>query len=218
MFANLNLILLVEFAVIYDIIGDLGFIYAYLAHGIAFAHGDGARRLGAEIDGYAEGRAYFVLTAIAFADGTGEVVCAGYAAFAHGAIQVVGAFRQRFLQRKHGGFVRRDCGRKAHDRARFFFELFFVVCVAKHGKKRSARAERRLDDVRHIRFACNGVGVVQLFARELGVFFKVVIGAVGYAPKLAPAEREQVLEIARRLGVERQLGFVVVAYAQILFF
>ena len=50
------------------------------------------------------------------------------------------------------------------------------------------------------------------------MFFKVVIGAVGYAPKLAPAEREQVLEVARRFGVERQLGFVVVAYAQVFLF
>lgn len=59
---------------------------------------------------------------------------------------------------------------------------------------------------------------IRVFRPRTPSVFKVVIGAVGDAPELAPAEREQVLEVARRFGVERQLGFVVVAYAQILFF
>ena len=48
------------------------------------------------------------------------------------------------------------------------------------------------------------------------MFFEIVVRAVGYAPKLAPTEGEQILEVARRFGIERKLGFVVVAYAQAL--
>ena len=44
---------------------------------------------------------------------------------------------------------------------------------------------------------------------------QVVIGAVGHAPQLAPAEREEELEVGRRLGVEGQLLRFVVAQAQV---
>ena len=43
----------------------------------------------------------------------------------------------------------------------------------------------------------------------LGVLLQVVIGTVGNAPQLAPAEGEQVLEVGGRLGVEGQLVLLV---------
>ena len=45
---------------------------------------------------------------------------------------------------------------------------------------------------------------------------QVVVRAVGDAPKLAPAEGEQELEVRRCLGVEAQLLGIVVAQTQIL--
>ena len=46
---------------------------------------------------------------------------------------------------------------------------------------------------------------------------KVIVGAVGDTPELAPAEGEQELKVGRGLGVERKLGRVMVAQAQVLF-
>ena len=40
---------------------------------------------------------------------------------------------------------------------------------------------------------------------------KVVIRPVGYAPKLAPTEGEQELEVRRGFGVKAQLVFFVVS-------
>ena len=45
---------------------------------------------------------------------------------------------------------------------------------------------------------------------------QVIIRAVGNAPELAPAEREQELEVRRRLGIEAQLLRVMVAQAKVL--
>ena len=45
---------------------------------------------------------------------------------------------------------------------------------------------------------------------------EVVVGAVGNAPQLAPAEGEQELEVRGGLGVEAQLLGIVVAQAEVL--
>ena len=45
---------------------------------------------------------------------------------------------------------------------------------------------------------------------------QVVVGAVGHAPQLAPAEGEQELEVRGGLGVEAQLLGVVVTQAEVL--
>ena len=45
---------------------------------------------------------------------------------------------------------------------------------------------------------------------------QVVVGAVGHAPQLAPAEGEQELEVGGGLGVEAQLLGIVVAQTQVL--
>ena len=47
---------------------------------------------------------------------------------------------------------------------------------------------------------------------------EVVVRAVGNAPELAPAEREEELEVRRCLGVEAQLLGIVVAQAEVLSF
>ena len=45
---------------------------------------------------------------------------------------------------------------------------------------------------------------------------EVIIRAVGDAPEFAPAEGEQELNIAGRLGIERELRRIVIAEAQFL--
>ena len=49
------------------------------------------------------------------------------------------------------------------------------------------------------------------------VRLQVEVCAVRHAPKLTPAEREQILEVGRRLGIVRQLFRLVVAQTQMLF-
>ena len=45
---------------------------------------------------------------------------------------------------------------------------------------------------------------------------QVEVGAVGNAPQLAPAEREQELEVSGRLGIVGKLFRLVVAQTQVL--
>lgn len=46
---------------------------------------------------------------------------------------------------------------------------------------------------------------------------KVVVGAVGNAPKFAPAEREFKLEVGRGAAVKAKFFLIVVAQAQVFF-
>lgn len=46
---------------------------------------------------------------------------------------------------------------------------------------------------------------------------KVVVGAVGNAPKFAPAERESELEVGRGAAVKAKFFLIVVAQAQVFF-
>lgn len=49
-------------------------MHLILLHGVAVAHGDDAALLRVKVDGYAHGRADFILTAVALADGARLVV------------------------------------------------------------------------------------------------------------------------------------------------
>ena len=75
-----------------------------------------------------------------------------------------------------------------------------VIRLAQEGERHAVRAERRLDDVGDVVLVFLLVEIVHVLTGELLVLGQVVIRAVGDAPELAPAEREQILKVGRGLG------------------
>ena len=77
------------------------------------------------------------------------------------------------------------------------FDLLLVVGVAHQREQRAAHAARGLDHVRHVALLL-AVSKYSSFSPEcLGVLGQVEVGAVGDALELAPAERVEVLDVAR---------------------
>ena len=99
------------------------------------------------------------------------------------------------------------------DRARPAGDLLLVVGVAQEGEERAVDAERRLDHVRDV--ALLVADPLERRARVLGVLAQVVVAAVRDALELLPADREEVLDVARRARVVRELVRVVRAHAQV---
>ena len=93
---------------------------------------------------------------------------------------------------------------------------FLVVGVDEERERRAVGAGGRLDHVRHVALAAALVEVLELLARELGVLGEVEVAAVGDALELRPADREEVLDVARAGGVVRELVGVVRAQAQVV--
>ncbi len=96
-------------------------------------------------------------------------------------------------------------------------ELFFIIRIAQERQNQTLHAYGRLHAIRNEFLVGGGIEVFKRLARMLGMLGQVVIRAVGHAPKLAPAEREQVFEVGGRLGIERQLFGLMVAQAQVVF-
>ena len=90
-----------------------------------------------------------------------------------------------------------------------------VIRLAQEGQRHTVCAERRLDDIGDVVLVFLLVEIVHVLTGELLVLGQVVIRAVGDAPELAPAEREQILKVGRGLGVEAQLLLLVVAQAEV---
>ena len=76
-------------------------------------------------------------------------------------------------------------------------------------------AERRLDNIGNISLVGLRIEVIKRLARGVDVLRQVVVGSVGNAPELAPAEREEILKVGGCLGVEAKLLLVMVAQAEI---
>ena len=136
-----------------------------------------------------------------------------------------GAGENFFLaQRQDRGLERRERGMEVQHHAHIVVALLvlpddlLVVGVAQHSQHAALHAEARLDDIGDIlhHVLALALAVDQLLAARVGMLRQVVVRAVGDAPKLAPAEGEQELEVRRCLGVEAQLLGIVVAQTQIL--
>ena len=95
-------------------------------------------------------------------------------------------------------------------------DYFLVVCVNEERQCDTVRAKGRLDNVRDVLLVCFLIEIFHGNARGLLVLSQVEVGAVSNAPQLAPAEREQELEVGGRLGIVRKLFRLVVAQTQVL--
>ena len=97
-----------------------------------------------------------------------------------------------------------------------FVDLLLVVSLNYYREEKALYAERGLDNVGNIALACGLIEVFKRLAARLDVLGEVVVGSVGNAPKLAPAEGEEVLKVGCSLGVEAELLLLVVAESEVL--
>ena len=201
--------------------GNVFDLDADLLHRVAVAHGDAAVLLGLKVDRDAERGADLVFTAIALADRTGVVkinskVLGELLPDGHG---LVG---QLFGQRQYSGLERRKRRMQAQHGAHIVLAVLiladdlFIVSIAQEGEGHAVRAERRLDDVGNILLVGLLIEVLHGDTRGVLVLGQVEVRAVGNAPQLAPAEREQELDVGRGVGVMGQLLRIVVAQAEVL--
>ena len=127
---------------------------------------------------------------------------------------------QLFGEGQHRGLERRERRMQVHDHAGvllFCIDHLFVVCVAEEGQSHTVRAEGRLHHIGDVALVGLLVEIFQALAGVLLMLLEVVVRAVCNAPELAPAEREQVLDVCGGLGIEGKLLFGVVAQAHVLF-
>ena len=95
-------------------------------------------------------------------------------------------------------------------------DRLLVIGVAEKRQRSAVGAERRLDDIGDVLLIFLLIEILHLDAGVLLMRFEIEIRPVGHAPQLSPAEREQELEVRRRLGVMRQLLLGMVAQAEVL--
>ena len=107
---------------------------------------------------------------------------------------------------------------QTQNRARLtILQLLFVVSFAEECQRNAVCAQRRLDAVGDILLIGNGILIGEVFARMLHMRLEVEIRAICDAPKLAPAEWEEVFDIRRGVGIVRKLFGGVIAQLDALF-
>ena len=180
------------------------------------AHGDHVGFHGVAVDGDAEGRADFVLAAVATADGGLFIVEGGEAGLAQHGGDGLGLFGHAVLfdQREDRRGDGRDLGVEVQHHAGVLLELLFLVGVDHEGQRHAVDAAGGLDHVGGVLFLRLRIEVEQVRARSLAVAGQVEIGAVGDAFEFAPAEGVLVFDVGGGLGVVGQLFGIVHAQAQ----
>ena len=211
---------------IVDALGEIGNQLcdrdADLLHRVAVADGHALILLvRIEIIGNAVRRADLILTAIALADRAG-VVEIDHEMLGEHLIDLVGLLGKLLGERQHCALERREHRVEVHDGAHILLALCIgaehlgVIGFGQDREEQTLHAERRLNDIRDIALICLRIEVIKRLAGGIAVLREVVVGSVGNAPELAPAEREQILKVSRRLGIEAKLLCGVVAQAEIL--
>ena len=178
---------------------------------------------GVEVKGDAERRADLILAAVTLADGAGLVVIA-HELLAELLIQLErGAGEDLLLaERENGALERGERRVQMQHGAHVVIALLilpddlFIIRVAQNGEDGTLNAEGRLDNIGDVMLVLILIVIGQILTGDGLVLGQVVVGAVGNAPELAPAEREEELEVRRCLGVEAQLLGIVVAQAEVL--
>lgn len=188
--------------------------HALLRHRIAVADRHTAVLRTVEIVRDTERRADLILTAVALADGTG-LVKIDHKALRKAVVNLERRAGELLRKRQHRGLVRRDGRVQAQDDAHVVLLRVEHLLVVRLGEQREHRAVKAIggfDDERDELLVRLGVEVLHLLTAVFLMLRKVEIRAVVRAVDLAPAEREQELDVARGLRVMRE--FLVVVEAQ----
>ena len=180
-----------------DIGGNLLHRNANLLHRVAVADGDGAVIFRLKIIGDAERGADLILAAIALADGTG-VVEIDHILACKGGIKLLRLGRELLRKGKDAGFEGGQSGMQPQHHAGVVFlriDNLLIVRLHQKGEGDAVGAERGLDDIGNIVFVLLLVKVGEVLAGMVLMLLEVVVGAVGNAPQLAPAEREEIFKV-----------------------
>ena len=190
--------------------------HSYLLHRVTVTDGYAAVVFGIEVVGDAVRSADFVLAAITLADGA-CVIKVDHKVLCKLVVHFKRLLAELFGERQHGGLERsKRRVQVQHGADVIIAHGLFVVCVAEERKGYAVCTEGGLDNVGDISLVGFRVKVVKGLTAEFAVLRKVVVGSVRNAPKLAPAEREQELEVGGSHGIEAQLLLGMVAAADVL--
>ena len=94
---------------------------------------------------------------------------------------------------------------------------FLIISGTQECERHTVNAERRLDYIRNVTLFCLIVKVRHVFAGNFLMTTEVIVCTVSDAPKLAPSEREQELDVGRALAVEGKFGLVMITEAKLVF-
>ena len=180
---------------------------------------------GVEVERDAVRRTDLVLAAVALADRAGLVVV-DHEFLGKLVVELHRGTGEHVLlgKRQDRGLEGGECGVEVQHDAHVVVALLvladdlLIVGVAQDREHAALHAERRLDDVGDVfdHVLALALAIDHLHAAGVLMLREVVVRAVGNAPELAPAEREEELEVRRCLGVEAQLLGIVVAQAEVL--
>ena len=180
---------------------------------------------GVEVERDAVRRTDLVLAAVALADRAGLVVV-DHEFLGKLVVELHRGTGEHVLlgKRQDRGREGGECGGEGQHDAHVVVALLvladdlLIVGVAQDREHAALHAERRLDDVGDVfdHVLALALAIDHLHAAGVLMLREVVVRAVGNAPELAPAEREEELEVRRCLGVEAQLLGIVVAQAEVL--
>jgi len=136
---------------------------------------------------------------------------------------LAGALVQLFGKRQNGCFERSQRRVQVHHNADILLaigsDVLFIIGITEESEDHAVAAERRFNHIRNIVLVRFGVEVFQRFAGSLLMAAKVIIGAVGNTPELAPVSKgESKLNIGGCAAINRERGRLVVAQAQMLLF
>ena len=207
-----------------DILLELADGQTHLLHGVAIANGYAVvcgRVLvsnGLKIDGDAKRCANLVLTAITLTDRAGLVII-DHKVLGKLIVNLACLVTQLLGKRQNSrleGCKRRMQMQNGANVILCLVNYFLVVSVNKECKRYAVGAQRGFDNVRNVVLTGLLIEVGHILAAVLLMLTEVIIGTVGNAPKLAPSEWEQELEVGSRLGVEAKLVRIVITQTKVL--
>src|SRR5690349_10461874 len=87
----------------------------------------------------------------------------------------------------------------------------FMIGIDEECERCAVASAGRFNDVRIKGLVGHRVFVLEIFARELGVLFEIVISAVGNAFELGPSERELVFHVGASGSIMREFLVAVLS-------
>ena len=99
-----------------------------------------------------------------------------------------------------------------------FLDLLFIISGTQESQSHTVSTQRRLDNIRNVFSLLLIVKVAHILSGHFLMTAQVIVGTVCDTPQLAPAEREEELDIGSCLRVERQFFFLMVTNPHFLVF
>ena len=195
---------------------NLGHRNTNLLHSVSVTYGYAAIILGVEVISNAEGSTDLVLTAISLTDRAGLVEVAGEC-LCEIVVKLKSLLRKLLGKRKNSRLNRSKSGMKVKNNSYVTLaDGLLIIRVNKECKRNSVSAERGLNNVGNVVLIGLGIEVGHILTGVILMLTEVIVGSVSDAPKLAPAEGEEELEVGGRLGVEAKLIGIVVTESEVL--